>query len=466
MTKRWWKLLAVLTVFALVVAACSGDTADDTEAPAETEAPAATEAPADDEPADDEEPMDDMVDLAGTSVTIAGPESTDAEAGGFIAAMEALSAETGIEITYAGSRDFSDNINAQVQGGNAPDIGIIPQPGKIADFAAEGYIMPLPDHVGAAVNEYWGAFTSFVTVDGALVAVPNKADLKSLVWYQPAQFAANGYDIPQSFDELVALTNEMIADGNTPWCVGIESGGATGWAFTDWVEDMTLRVEGPEYYDSWVAGETPFSDPAMQDIWTTILDLWNTPGAVFAAGGTIAATAFGANGDPLVAGDCLMHRQASFFSAFFPEGTPVADGSDGAVDVFYFPPVSDLKPVLGAGTAAVAFRDAPEVWAVMEYMATPEFANLRQAAQAEILGGGGVNSGFLSAAQGVDLSLWNDFEQNLISILLNADVFRFDGSDLMPAAVGAGSFWSEGTSAVNGDKSVADATAAIDATWP
>ncbi|UCG41055.1 MAG: carbohydrate ABC transporter substrate-binding protein, partial [Acidimicrobiia bacterium] len=220
------------------------------------------------------------------------------------------------------------------------------------------------------------------------------------------------------------------------------------------------------YYDSWVAGDTPFSDPAMQDIWTTILDLWNTPGAVFAAGGTIAATAFGANGDPLVNGDCLMHRQASFFSAFFPEGTPVADGSDGAVDVFYFPPVGDERPVLGAGTAAVAFRDAPEVWAVMEYMATPEFANLRQTAQAEILGGGGVNSGFLSAAQGVDLSLWNDFEQNLISILLNADVFRFDGSDLMPAAVGAGSFWSEGTSAVNGDKSVEEATAAIDATWP
>ena len=164
-----------------------------------------------------------------------------------------------------------------------------------------------------------------------------------------------------------------------------------------------------------------------------------------------------------------MHRQASFFSAFFPEGTPVADGSEGAVDVFYFPAVGDVKPVLGAGTLAVSFRDAPEVWAVMEYMSTPEFANLRQQIQVATLQGDSdvfVNSGFLSAAQGVDLSNWNSFEQGLIEILLGADVFRFDGSDLMPAAVGAGSFWTEATSAVNGDKSIDEAVAAIDATWP
>ena len=139
----------------------------------------------------------------------------------------------------------------------------------------------------------------------------------------------------------------LVADGVTPWCIGLGSGGATGWPATDWVEDMTLRVEGPEYYDSWVAGETPFSDPAMQAIWTTILDLWNTPGAVFAAGGTIAATAFGANGDPLVAGDCLMHRQASFFSAFFPADTALGDASPGAVDVFMLPS-DNGNPVLTA----------------------------------------------------------------------------------------------------------------------
>ena len=140
-------------------------------------------------------------------------------------------------------------INAQAEGGNPPDIAIFPQPGKVADFARAGYILPLPADVVAEVETYWGAFTSFATVDGTLYAVPNKADLKSLVWYQPDAFAAGGYEIPESWDELKALTGQMIADGNTPWCVGIESGPATGWTFTDWVEDLTLRFEGADYYD-------------------------------------------------------------------------------------------------------------------------------------------------------------------------------------------------------------------------
>ena len=297
-------------------------------------------------------------------------------------------------------------------------------------------------------------------------AAHHSCGLGSLVWYQPARFEANGYKVPTTLDELFGLAETMIADGNTPFCIGIESGTATGWAFTDWVEDMMLRRHSGETYDAWTTGELLFASDEVSGVMQEVLDVWNTPGMVYAQGGTIASTSFRDNGEPLVNGDCMMHRQASFFSAFFPDGTPVQDGSEGAIDVFQFP-VGDIDPpiVLTAGTLVGAFNDKPEVMAVMEYFGSPEFANLRQAAQKEAKGGGDVLSGFNTANLNVDRSLWNPLEQSFLEIMANNDV-RFDGSDLMPADVGAGSFWTEGTALVNGEKTVAEAAAAIDATWP
>ncbi len=464
MMRRSRGAFALLAALALVAAACSGDAGapETTSAPAEgttstTEAQPTTtqEAP---------EPADEEPDLAGTKVTVFGPESSDEEAGSLQDALDVFAAETGIEIVYTGARDFSDQINAQAAGGNPPDIAVFPQPGKLADFARQGLILPLPDDVDAAVQANWPeAWNAFGNVDGTQYGIPTKADLKSLVWYNVQGFADGGYEIPQTWDELKALTNQMIADGVTPWCVGIESGPATGWPFTDWVEDLTLRFQGSEFYDQWVAHEIPFNTPEMEAIWTEILDLWNTPDAVFAAGGSIAATPFGDNGVPLVEGDCMMHRQASFFAAFLPEGTTT--GPDGQINTFYFPAVDpNTRPVLGAGTLVAAFRDAPEVWAVMEYFSTPEYATNRQKAQAARKGGG--LSGFLSAANGQDMSAYQPLEQGFIEILLTADVVRFDGSDLMPAAVGAGTFWTEATSVVNGEKTVKEALDAIEASWP
>jgi alpha-glucoside transport system substrate-binding protein len=200
----------------------------------------------------------------------------------------------------------------------------------------------------------------------------------------------------------------------------------------------------------------------MVAIWNRILDMWNKDGAVFAAGGSIAATPFGDNGEPLVAEDCAMHRQASFFTAFMPEGTTFGD--DGDVSVFYFPAVdASSSPVLVAGTLAAAFRDAPEVWAVMEYFGSSEYGNARQSAQQTRKAG--ALSGYLTANTGVDLDNFLPLEQSFVSILQTGGPARFDGSDLMPASVGAGAFWVEATSAVNGDKSVEDALKTIDDTF-
>ncbi len=461
-------LLTLLFAFTLVTAACSGDETTSSGDGANVDAGETTEAPATTE-ANDEEPaetteaaMED--DLSGTTVTISGPENSELDAAGIAAAFADFTAETGITVEYSGSRDFSDNIGVQAEAGTTTDIAIFPQPGKVADFARDGFLLPITDEVKAATDANWAAaWNEFGIVDGTQYAIPVKTDLKSLVWYKPGAFEAAGYDVPETWDGLKALADTMIADGNTPFCVGIESGGATGWTFTDWVEDLMLRMEGPETYDAWVAHEIPFNDPKVAAVWNEVIDLWNAPGMVYASGGSIAATPFAENAQPLLDDKCMMHRQASFYTGMFADGTAFADGSDNAVDVFFFPSVKGDKPVLGAGTLAAAFNDRPEVWAVMEHMTTPAYAEARQAAQASIQGG---ISGFLSAAKGQDMSLYTPLEQSFIEILTTAEVVRFDASDLMPAAVGAGTFWSEGTAAVNGDKSVAEALDAIEASWP
>jgi len=432
MTRRWLKLIAAPVGFALIAAACGGD---------------------DDSGTDD----------ARTTVTITGPERSEEEAGSLQDVLGAFGEANGIEVVYLGDADWEANIDVQVQGGNPPDISIFPQPGKLADFARNGDLVALPANVVATVDANWSPdWIRYGTVDGEQYGVPIKSDLKSLVWYQPGRFAENGYEVPETFDDFLALMEQMVADGNRPLCVGIESGTATGWVFTDWTEEMVLRQHGPEVYDQWVANEVGFDDPRIVESMQTVIDVW-TPENVFASGGTIAATSFQDNGQPLVDGDCFMHRQASFFSAFLPEGTPFADGSEGAVDVFYFPDIDGSRPVLGAGTIAAAFNDDPATMTVIEYMGTAEYAEARQRAQAARTGG---LSGFLSAAIGQDPSAYTPLEQSFLEILETSAIFRFDASDLMPATVGAGTFWSEGTSAVNGDITVEEAGANIEASWP
>jgi len=451
MNKRWYKLAAVPIALSLVAASCGSDDESDSGSDSGGEN---TEAPSGDE------------DFGGESVTLTGPERDDPSIASINDTLQAWGDTVNLDIEYTGDADWEANINTQVEGGNPPDISFFPQPGKLADFARNGDIVPLPDEVNATVDEYWGeGYQLYGNVDDVQYGIPAKTDLKSLVWYQPQAFADAGYEVPTTFDEFTALVDQMVADGGAaPLCVGIESGQATGWPFTDWVEDMVLRQAGPDVYDQWVNHEIPFDDPQIVTAMQTVKDLWSSEN-VFAAAGAIAATNFADNGQPLVDGQCYMHRQANFFAGLFPEGTTFADPDDPtAVDVFYFPDINGDTPVLTAGIFAAAFNDDPATMAVMDYIATAEYAETRQRLQTEAVGGG--LSGYLSAAQGQDPSVYQPLEQSFLEILNASQIARFDGSDLMPADVGAGTFWSEGTSLVNGDITAEEAAATIEASWP
>jgi alpha-glucoside transport system substrate-binding protein len=407
----------------------------------------------------------DGFDLAGTSVTVSGvEESTTNEGQSMQAALDVFAEANGMTITYTGVRSFEGDIGQQIAGGTPPDIGAFPQPGRIGSFARSGDALPLPDDIVAGVSEAWGgSWMALTNVDGTQYGVPLKADYKSLVWYKPARFAELGYEVPTTLDDFKALVTQMAADGNTPLCVGIGSEGATGWPFTDWVEDLILRNNGIDIYNQLLAHEVPFNSPEVVANFDEVLALW-APENVYASGGSIAGTMFGPdNAQALVDDNCMMHRQANFFGSFLTEAGAAFGEGEGEISSFYFP-ANEGQPTLIAGINATAFADRPEVWAVMQYLGSADFANARQTAAAELAGEGN-NTGFLSAASGVDLSLWNEIEAAYLESLQTADPVGFDLADAMPAEAQA-AFFSEATSFVNGEITAQEAADNIEAAYP
>ena len=450
---------------ALAAAMAEGEGAVDPEVVAELEAQMAeAQAEADAaaaRAAEAEAAMQEMeMSLAGSVVTILGPE-TGSEAEGFLAGFEPLRERTGIVVRYSGTRDATTELNLAVEAGDPPDIVIIPQPGRILQFGESGDAVAIPDsvmaNIGGSYDQFW---FDLATTGGNVYGVPNKGDVKSLVWYSPQGFADNGYEIPQSWAELEALMEQMKGNGHTPWCVGIESGAATGWAFTDWMEDMMLRLHGPAVYDQWVSHEIPFNDPRVVEVAEFVGSIWFAEGNVSGGRDLISQRSFREMAAAHLNGECMMHRQANFAGAHYLEAGASSLGPDGDVNVFYLPTISDEfgTVVLGAGTHAVAFTDKPETLAVLEYIGTAEYANARIMSD---------KGGFLSPNRDHDTSLYSSsFDQGLAEILVSANPFRFDASDLMPGEVGAGEFWRSGTDFVSGSKTAEEFAEDVEDAWP
>jgi alpha-glucoside transport system substrate-binding protein len=282
--------------------------------------------------------------------------------------------------------------------------------------------------------------------------------VKSYVWYSPKAFADAGYEIPTTFDELVALSDTIAATGKKPWCAGIESGDATGWVLTDWMEDLVLRDAGADVYDQWISHEIPFDDPAIASALDKVGSILKNPEYVNGGFGdvkSIATTSFQDGGLPILEGECFLHRQASFYANQWPEGTTVAE--DGDVFAFYFPgETADAKPVLGGGEFVAAFNDREEVQKVQTYLSSDEYANTKA----------GIGD-WISANTGLDVAnVENPIDKLSVETLQDPESeFRFDASDLMPAAVGAGSFWKGMTDWINGAET-ADVLAEIESTFP
>jgi alpha-glucoside transport system substrate-binding protein len=369
---------------------------------------------------------------------------------------------TGITIKYEGSNDFESQLPVRVQGGTQPDLAIIPQPGLLAQMVKTGKVVKPPSQTVTNENAWNAAWKTYGSVDGTFYAAPMSANMKSLVWYSPKTFTAAGYTIPTTWADLMTLSQKIVTDGKMkPWCGGISSGTATGWPATDWVEEAVLGSYGGSVYDQWVAHTVKFQDPQIEAAMKTVASYMQNPAYVNAGYGdvkTIATTTFQDAGLPILSGKCGMLQQASFYEAQWPKGTVVSPTGDAFA--FYLPAVnpSITTPVEGGGEFVTAFSSTPAVQAVQNYLSTADWASARIQ----------VAPGWVSANSKVDQSLYTDpIDKLSAQYLTRSDAtFRFDASDLMPAAVGSGAEWTAFTGWFAQGKSVDAVAKEVDAAWP
>ena len=371
--------------------------------------------------------------------------------------------KNGVTIKFAQSDQFDKLIQTRVQGGSPPDIAFFPQPGILQGFAAKGKLVDMStvlDIEKVKANTVSGYLDAGL-YEGKYYAAPGSLNVKSLWWYDKKNFAAAGLTVPKTHVELKALFDKVKADGKTPLCIGLESGGATGWPGTDWIEDYVLQTGGVEVYDKWVTNEVKFAGAEVAPAFDVYEDLVLTDGNVYGGRKAITANGFGTALNPMFkAGNpgCYVGKQATFIASadFFGKAFDITK-LDETAGLFPTPSVNGESPMLGGGDIIGMFTNDAATAKVVKYIAEdPTF------------GGPYAASGqFISPNKGFDSANYpNQTTKDVAELAKAASVFRFDGSDLMPGKVGSGSFWTGMVEWTSGQKDRAAVLAEIDASWP
>lgn len=387
-----------------------------------------------------------------------------AQAEGFQAELTAFGAANGIKVTYTTLASYDTDIRVKVKAGQAPNIGMWPQPGGLLEYSS--VLEPIDGlksvELAAIKNTLVPGWANLATKGGKTFGLPVSANVKSLVWYNPANFKAAGLTVPKTDADLTKLTNTIKSKKlGFPWCVGIESGGATGWAATDWMEEYVLRYGGEAQYTAWWKGKLPWSSATVQKAAKKFADVALTKGNVNGGGKAIAATSFGTTAKLFVqdSSKCFMMRQGSFITDFFPDAIKAEYKANNFtnVGVFKLPaPAGTTDAVLGGGDLAAAFDDKAATQKVLNFILSDK------------LGQGAMFSkypSYLSAHKTFPSAGYtNPVTKNIAGILSSAKLFGFDGSDLAPAVVNA-TEWKELTNWISGKKTQKQAFDAIDASW-
>ena len=348
----------------------------------------------------------------------------------FNAMVAPWAAYTGATVGYEGTRDLNAVLTTRVSGGNPPDIAGLPGPAALLQYATSNDLVALNTFMDmdALADLYDQGWLDLASVNNNLYGLFTKAAVKSLIWYSPPDFQAKGYAVPKTWDELLTLTQNIAQSGTTPWCIGLESAQTSGWPATDWIEDIMLRTASPEIYDQWWRHEIPWTHAAVKNAWTLFGQIATNPQYVNGGITGELATNFGESPFPMLQDPpgCYMHRQATFISDFIKNQFPTTQaGRDYAY--FQFPPINAQygSPMLSSGDLFGMFNDTPAARSLMTWLAS--------APAQEIWARRG---GFISPNRDVASSVYPDsLIADAAELLTNADVVRFDASDLMPAAV-------------------------------
>ena len=405
--------------------------------------------------------VDQLEDTGTVNVLSAGDPGEVEIYNGIIDELINADAEYTAEIEASGEAEQQAQIRAEA---GTLDVFLAPQPGLVADLAGSGSLTSLED-MGfdiAALEELFGEyFVSLGEVDGQHYGIPTNINLKSMVWYPKDDFDAAGYEVPTTWDEMLALSDEIVANGSTPWCVGYQSEGSTGWPATDWIEDIMLRTAGLETYSQWYTHEIPFNDPAVLEAAQTFGEVMFAEGYVLGGAENTPNLAFGEAPLPMFDDPpgCWLHRQASFINGFFPEGT------EAGVDYDWFPlPPIDQEGTLFAGELAV-------VGTAGNRAEVKDFLEKFMDQEVQCALGGDALSSRISPNINVGADCYvNEILADASTVLtegLANGTAGFDASDLMPSAVGAGSFWTGMVDYMqSGPDSIEGILEEIEASWP
>ena len=462
--KRMRRLVALMAVLAIIVAACGGDEEvgdGDTTTTAGADGGDGGESAA-----------------SGAEFTLFGAP-TGVEGDALTGFINAYNGEVGSNITYTGVSEFEQQLRIQVDGGDPPAVAFTPQPASICAFADEGELVSLED-MGFDIaametnhSQYW--MNLGLCDDGNHYGIPWFPNFKSIVFYHTPTFEENAYEIPETFDDMVALSEQMVSDGVTPWCFGFGSGDATGWPGTDWIEDIYVRQNGADLYAQWYNHEIPFSDPTVVEAFNTFGEIFFGEGFVLGGPENVAGVIFEDSPGPMFSDPpgCAMLKQGSFIANFFTQAADYEEGEESEIGVFAFPTIDGNPGAMGGGDTLIVFEDDPAISAVLKDWITPEW----QCTLASASGGGIAEHGGHGVTGVERLPGHKDVDPNCyesdaaktfaesITQALAANTFVFDASDLMPPEVGQETFWTgmidwtQGTSAE-------DVTDAIETSWP
>jgi alpha-glucoside transport system substrate-binding protein len=366
----------------------------------------------------------------------------------------------GFTIQWSKVTNINQLIITKIQANDVPDIAMIPQPGVVADIVKRGKATALDGvlDMNALKSSMVPGTLDSGTVNGKLYGLLVSANAKSFVFYPKKAFEAAGYKAPTTIDELNALTDQIRSQGKTPWCLGIGSDTATGWPATDWFEDLILRYGGTQAYDDWVSHKVKFDSPVVRQAAAEFQKIAFTSGNVLGGRKSIASNAFQTAGNPMFnkTPGCWMYKQGSFITAFFPKA--VQADMDNQVGVFYFPSANGTdKPMLGGGDLSMLLKNTAAGAAAMKLLAQTNVGDVA------VTNG----SSFLSPHKDFDPSKYKGaIPQQVAKFVTESTAFRFDGSDAMPGAVGAGTFWKDMTSWISGQESLDSALKNIDDSWP
>jgi alpha-glucoside transport system substrate-binding protein len=488
--RNWWAVMVITVMLAVAcqsTPATPGPTATSTAAPGATATATAEMTPqptAQPEPAVPTAPtgyteLDAALnkDYEGTTVSIQ-TQWIGGEGENFSAAIADFVAATGITIQVDSIGSSHETVlRTRIDGGQPPDLAMLAQPTAVLQYGAAGSLVDVSTIMDAQkLQDEHTATIGLITDDaGQIWGIPYKADVKSTVWYPIRSFEKFNYSVPTTWQEMLDLSQKILDDGNgKPWCAGMGAGTATGWQYTDWVEEVMLRTVTPEQYNDWIAGTLKFDSPEVRRAWEMTDEILSEE---FVFGGKTAIMNIPQTEpmDPLFPPDdnwddwtpgCWMHKIPTWYGPdFFPDvraGGPGTEtmyeiGTD--IGIFYLPMIEEAQgtPALGSADTLMVLVDRPEVRAVAQFLSTP------QGTQRWIEAGSAISANNTTPGEWYAGFYKLDVAAGIVN---NASYVGFDASDLMPAAVGAGSFWTEAVRHVDQGAPLDEVLPAIDASWP